>query len=562
MKPVPLLPTAPQGDLTAWTANVQRVMNQLITYWNQGIDANVMRPDAIATSSINWPLLAPYGTVNAPSYSWILSPKTGFYGIGLNNVGFAINGTKLLDLSSATLALTGAQTISTTLNVTGNVTFAADIIMTAALSRILPGATSFTIRNNADSASNLVVSNAGAVTVRDVLTVSGSGGSTVTGSLGIGVAAYSDAVLRLSGTHPGSAVTSYGLYMTSTAPSTATTLASFAQIEGNLANVAVTYADVRGVNIATIAKGGSVVAFTNLYGLYINAMTAGATNYALFTNAGIVKLGDTTDATSITSGGLQTLGGVGITKALWVGGIVNIAGATVTVANGTTINWASSADRINGSTGTSFTFDLSSTTQFTIGTAGCTVAGTLTVSGASLTMAAGLLAITGTGVHTIYASSSANLALDIRNTNATNPYGIDIGFTGAAPNDATRYFLTMYDNAAGGTVRARFYSNGGLANYQANNVDLSDATLKNLHADPHSQWDDWKKLKFVTFAYKDDPKRVNIGLTAQQVQTVYPELVEEFSQNKLGIREQQIMMRAGMVIQELQTRIERLEEVI
>ena len=55
------------------------------------------------------------GTVAAPSIYLSTDTATGFYRIGLNNTGFAINGTKLLDLSATLLAVTGGITATTSI---------------------------------------------------------------------------------------------------------------------------------------------------------------------------------------------------------------------------------------------------------------------------------------------------------------------------------------------------------------------------------------------------------------------------------------------------------------
>jgi len=60
--------------------------------------------------------------VGAPALIFGADSLSGLYRIGTNNIGLAINGTKLLDLSSATFAVTGAVTISGTLGVTGTIT--------------------------------------------------------------------------------------------------------------------------------------------------------------------------------------------------------------------------------------------------------------------------------------------------------------------------------------------------------------------------------------------------------------------------------------------------------
>ena len=67
MKPVPLAAT---------TRDLLRVVNQLITYWNQGIDENVLKSAAVKASKLSWPLLAPDGKVSAPSYAFSATVDT------------------------------------------------------------------------------------------------------------------------------------------------------------------------------------------------------------------------------------------------------------------------------------------------------------------------------------------------------------------------------------------------------------------------------------------------------------------------------------------------------
>lgn len=65
----------------------------------------------------NQPVGFPNGTVSLPSMNFQSSSSTGFYRIGSNNVGLAINGVKLLDYSSNTLALLGASGATASLQV-------------------------------------------------------------------------------------------------------------------------------------------------------------------------------------------------------------------------------------------------------------------------------------------------------------------------------------------------------------------------------------------------------------------------------------------------------------
>ena len=84
--------------------------------------------------------------------------------------------------------------------------------------------------------------------------------------------------------------------------------------------------------------------------------------------------------------------------------------------------------------------------------------------------------------------------------------------------------------SAGATQRATFRSNGGLANYQANDVNLSDLREKTNFAPAKSYLDTICAIPVQTFNYidqsEDDPG-LTLGVVAQDVQAVAPELVME-----------------------------------
>lgn len=60
-------------------------------------------------------------------------------------------------------------------NITTGLSTVSQLTISTAASKIIPGATSLSLRNNADSADNLIITNAGAVTIRAGLTVTASG---------------------------------------------------------------------------------------------------------------------------------------------------------------------------------------------------------------------------------------------------------------------------------------------------------------------------------------------------------------------------------------------------
>jgi hypothetical protein len=115
--------------------------------------------------------------------------------------------------------------------------------------------------------------------------------------------------------------------------------------------------------------------------------------------------------------------------------------------------------------------------------------------------------------------------LVLRNKHATSPFGMFVNYTGASPNNTDSEFLYCRDG--GLTLRAAIRSNGGLANYQANNVNLSDERTKKDIIPLESYWNKFKAIEIVKFKYKDQTHDdFNIGVIAQQVEAVAPEFVD------------------------------------
>jgi len=132
-----------------------------------------------------------------------------------------------------------------------------------------------------------------------------------------------------------------------------------------------------------------------------------------------------------------------------------------------------------------------------------------------------------------------------------------IEYTGAALNDADHWFLRGADTSA---ARFMMMANGGLHNYTANDVNLSDARSKNIRGVPPPQRALFRQLQLVEAQYKDAPTTpYDVMLTAQNVQAVYPDLVTEFEPGVLGVKEHGIVMRALRVIQEQDAELEALK---
>ena len=109
----------------------------------------------------------------------------------------------------------------------------------------------------------------------------------------------------------------------------------------------------------------------------------------------------------------------------------------------------------------------------------------------------------------------------------TNPYGPWFKFTTDSNNGTNYYWVASAVVSEIEYVRAKILSNGGLANYQANNTNLSDIRTKKDITPLESYWDKFKAIEMVKFKYKDQTHDdFNIGVIAQQVEKVAPEFID------------------------------------
>jgi hypothetical protein len=191
----------------------------------------------------------------------------------------------------------------------------------------------------------------------------------------------------------------------------------------------------------------------------------------------------------------------------------------------------------------------------------------------------GALKISTTGSYLNNDSSPHEIRSNVDNNNvlivssaASNgtQYGLSIR-TADDQNDTTRDFLECQ---GGGVLRAQIRSNGGLANYSANNANLSDRNAKKDISPAADTWNCLKEWEIVNYRYKDQPAGadLNLGVIAQQVATICPEVITVFQEareatedrpaqeKRLGVKEQQMYWMAIKALQEAQVRIEQLEQ--
>jgi hypothetical protein len=120
-------------------------------------------------------------------------------------------------------------------------------------------------------------------------------------------------------------------------------------------------------------------------------------------------------------------------------------------------------------------------------------------------------------------STVADYAMYLRNDHATTPYGIYISYL-TAQNDTGSQFLACAD---GGATRFSVASNGGLANYQANDSNLSDELEKNQFGQLDSTSDCVRSWEIVKYLYKDEDQTNphKYGVIAQQIEEHCPEVI-------------------------------------
>ena len=162
--------------------------------------------------------------------------------------------------------------------------------------------------------------------------------------------------------------------------------------------------------------------------------------------------------------------------------------------------------------------------------------------------------IASSGLSDIYGSSST---LRLR-TGLTGTSGQLLGgFDGAT-------------SISNGTQRIAIYANGNVVNTNNSYGSLSDAKLKENIVNASSQWDDLKAIQVRNYNFIEGQTHTQIGVVAQEVETVSPGLVTESPDtdddgNDLGtvtksVNYSVLYMKAVKALQEAMERIETLEQ--
>ena len=152
-------------------------------------------------------------------------------------------------------------------------------------------------------------------------------------------------------------------------------------------------------------------------------------------------------------------------------------------------------------------------------------------------------------------------------------FGATYGFTSASAAAGTTYYTFAGKHSASstttGTTSFVVYTNGNVQNTNNSYGAISDAKLKENIVDASSQWDDIKDLRVRNYNFIEGQTHTQIGVVAQEVETVSPGLVTESPDrdeegNDLGTTTKSVnysvlYMKAVKALQEAMNRIETLE---
>jgi hypothetical protein len=217
------------------------------------------------------PTAAGHVRINADALQW--------WGSSAGAIRTAVDG-------ESTQSMNGVKTWNGAATFAGGATVAGTLVLSTAVSKIRPGATSFAIRNNADAADNVLVTDAGAATIRAGLTVTAGGLAVLAGNLGVGTSPAADRAIAVSGSGL-TGTSQYGVVSIPTVSSGATVVGAALYAQMATTPAAFTLATAYGLYVEAASKGaGSTI--TTTYGIYVKTQTSSANgfNYNLYVEAG------------------------------------------------------------------------------------------------------------------------------------------------------------------------------------------------------------------------------------------------------------------------------------
>jgi hypothetical protein len=134
-----------------------------------------------------------------------------------------------------------------------------------------------------------------------------------------------------------------------------------------------------------------------------------------------------------------------------------------------------------------------------------------------------------TGSTRFYVTNDNRVAM-FNATNTTVGTEVIVQSNLISSNNATSADYLFIGGVSGGSDRVYILGNGNLQNINNSYGTLSDIKLKENIVDATSKLDDVMQLKVRNFNLKSDPTQKQIGFVAQELETVFPSMIEEISE--------------------------------
>jgi len=360
----------------------------------------------------------------------------------------------------------------------------------------------------------------------------------------------------------------------------------------------------------TLTLGGNMTGSGTINGVSIGQSVAGAGSFTTlsssgnttFTNAPVLssltasQAVFTTAGKALTSNAITGTGNVVMSASPTLTGTISAAAATLsgnlTLSGGT----ANGVVYLDGSkvltSGSALTFD---GTNLGVGNINSTGSIDLNKSGASPaigfrrsnTYEAYITSVSGGGLefqvgsgllYKVNIDALGNLGIGTTNSSTTVGVGVKTINSGTEPvvsivsdtaSASASAFILYNTNATNNGYRFYVQYNGGISNYQGNDANLSDRREKTNFAPAKSYLDTICAIPVQTFNYigqsEDDPG-LTLGVVAQDVQAVAPELVmesnwgtEENPKMRLSIYQTDLQYALMKCIQELKSELDSVK---
>lgn len=203
-----------------------------------------------------------------------------------------------------------------------------------------------------------------------------------------------------------------------------------------------------------------------------------------------------------------------------------------------------------------------------------TFTGAVTFGGSTTITSGGRLVTRGSSAsyHTLEENNADDYAAHVKNTSATNGFGLLINTASASGTGFN--FLDCYAGGGFSSLTCRIRGNGDLQNINNSYGATSDRKLKTDIVDAGSQWADIKAVRLRKYRLRADPDGPKqLGVVAQEIEKVSPGLVDTMRDDRFvggkrrkartstkAVKYSVLHLKALGALQEAMARIEALEQ--